>query len=275
LSKQQNKPLQQRFLITEEIYNLLKEYEELVMQDRERKTFFSYRFYKLCYLGNRDSSGHKKLDPDCFNRGGLDKMLKIFEKKVIDEIYNYKVIEKTNATLDLNELDTISVLGGHDSLDAQLHYSSNSETLVESSIQILSQSLLENINIHSGKISNSNFSKKNVFIWSSLGDEFYDLPKVPGGRCRSKNIPYECHVSECMYCIDHFVFDDKDRQLLYAENRKLEREIRLKLKFIEKVFKSTNYGHIDGSLDEELKSNANSLSTLVKQKALVEAYKHT
>jgi len=161
---------------------------------------------------------------------------------------------------------TIAVMGGHTNVNSQMHYSNHMETFVESSVQMLSNSLLNMIN-NDTTIQFSEINRLNILKFSVLGDDFYDLPKVPGGRCNSKNIPYDCHVSDCIYC-NSFTYDPKEDQVLYEIRRKVNKEIYSKLNFIKATLRNKQHNSV-----ESLESNANSLKTLVNQSAILEAYR--
>lgn len=283
----------QQIEITENVYNFLRTYEKLVSFDSERAYFFSYRFLRK----HSQLSGSTN-NPNILTRHDLARLLKSFLKNVVKLKYNYKVVELSDyMELDIDEIErpklgdtrhlafcslmlqgfnpyTIATLGGHDSMESQLHYCNHLDSFVQSSIYIISKSLMVEIVNNIAPITHDSLKKSNIFKLSSLGDAFYELPKVPGGRCKSTNIPYDCISNECCFCTKHFVYDDNERQYLDMVNKKIESEIQIKLNFLKSVIqRCCKQQQIENTILEEFKTNSNGLKALINQKAIIDTYK--
>jgi len=262
--------------ITEEIYKLFKEYNHLIKKPK-RNYFFDLVFHR----NNRRSS--------------LAYLLKEFNDEIIKGYYKCKTInvkQKKNNKIEIklprlgdtrhvafcgmmlqgfNPL-TIMEIGGHTTIDSQLHYTSHMETFAESSINQLSESMTNLILSGDSIIKTHGIGRKNIAKLANLGDSFYDLPKVNGGRCTSGNIPEDCPPTECIFCEKYFVYDD-DKEFLKILMNEKDREIKSKLDYIKHLYENAKQSKSpDLNRSEELKNNANNLRTLVKQKAVLKTY---
>lgn len=99
---------------------------------------------------------------------------------------------------------TIMEIGGHENINSHLHYSRHMDTFASSSINQISRAMTELILNGDTHLVSAGISRKNIAKLSQLGDSYYNLPKVNGGRCTSKNVPKTCPPTECIYCEKHF-----------------------------------------------------------------------
>jgi len=167
---------------------------------------------------------------------------------------------------------TIMELGGHTKLISQLHYTNHMDVFVESSIQQLSESLTISLLNDSAQVKVAMFGRKNIRKLAELGDKFYELPVVEGGRCMSDNVPQSCPTTKCAFCEKYFVYDN-DKEYLEILKFENEQEIESKLKYMKHIYGHTqDNSESDFLQNEKLMNNANSIKSLVKQRAIIDMY---
>jgi hypothetical protein len=299
------KPLN-RIKITYELYSLIKIYKDYSDTINNSNNMFSYEIFKgfLKHKRSREKLS-KKLTLDIVDTTRIARLLNNFLIEVVREKYGYTLLSKGEKYIDdfeVKEIEkillgdtrhiafcgmmlqgynplTIAQIGGHETLTEQLGYQSHLDDYIVSHTYIMAKGLRNKLT-HNKNISLSNFnmnSKSNLIRESLLGLEKYKGRKIVGGRCMSENFPYECN-SDGHYCCDYFIPDETLTQgLINKELFKVNDEIEIKTSFIKSALKHLIFAEKhDGSSDvitEDLKSNTNSLNTLMRNKATLQSYK--
>lgn len=266
----------QKIRITENLYSMVEEYKSLTI-NMDRKTIGKWTGLFAIF---------SKLRSDYVYNSMAD-LLNSYHSEVIKDIYGYKILKTrvdkeiidegsyvnaivvptlgdtrhlafTNMMLQEFNSYTMMVLGGHSSIDSQLSYTSHAHEFVESSINTISNSLSENINVNKDIISNLEYSALNRKLEILHNGNFMGYPKVDDGRC-SHSKPGECCPvnTPCQLCeyhifdmsiINHKVLDDT----INNERRKLTNLINYLGKMYKILAKKTLY-----KLDEDIINKTN------------------
>ncbi|MBN2796156.1 MAG: site-specific integrase [Clostridia bacterium] len=262
--------------ITKEMFELFIEYIEVYQPEEDREYFLDPKFQQKN------------------TRSALADLLNEFNETIIEQHYGQKSVDVDGYKNNDNEIKlprlgdtrhlafcsmmlqgfnplTIMEIGGHENINSHLHYSRHMDTFALSSINQISRAMTELIlNGDTHQVS-AGISRKNIAKLSHLGDSYYNLPKVNGGRCTSKNVPQTCPPIECIYCEKYFVFDD-DKAYLTELQLEKNNEIKTKIDYLKHLyFEVSRKSTMD--INEQIKNSANELNTLVKQKALLDTYK--
>lgn len=129
-----------KILIDEEMYQLIKRYIDLTNQYGKTETLISYRSIMSVKDSNR---GYLQKNISQFNRANLEKMIFRFYR-TIEQVYGFKVEEENqlrpNDTRHIAFMSLmmqgyspveIARLGGHQTVQTQLHYSDHKEYWVD------------------------------------------------------------------------------------------------------------------------------------------------
>ncbi len=295
LLKAKDEYAQQTFEISKKVYDLIELYKKKVEHDKTRTYLLSTREH----VKHSGQSISRINNPDIFKRSQLSDLLSKFYREIVTKKYNYKLVEKSHDVPDVMTIqkmtlgDTrhyafcslmlqgvnpyiIAELGGHKDVKTQLHYSTHIDDFINSSINTLADSMAINICNEfdqSNVINADKLSRKNIFNFSRLGDKFYELPMVDGGRCTSENIPYTCLVDDCIFCLDHFVYDPSQSLILDKYTQKINQSLNAKIEFIKIITKNVDSVSKSPQVNEKLKSNSEEIKNLIHQKALIETYR--
>jgi hypothetical protein len=263
--------------ITKDMFELFNEYEVTCHPIEKRKCFLDLKFSRN---DTRSALAYLLIE---FNEAIIEKHYGLMTLSVSDYKNSEKEIKlpRLGDTRHLafcsmmlqgfNPL-TIMEIGGHENINSQLHYSRHMDTFASSSINQISRAMTDRILNGASLSLNVGVSRKNIAKLAYLGDEYYDLPKVNGGRCTSKDIPNSCPPTECVYCEKYFVFDD-DKEFLSKLQLEKEKEIKNKLDYMKHLYAEVS-NKKKSTLDrnEQLKNSSNELNALVKQRALLDTY---
>lgn len=303
-------PILNKIKTTKETYDLTQEYLLLVDPENKSKRLLSYNSYnKFLEPAFRESAYWKKVDSDVMTTSDLRYLLAKFYNEVVTDMYNFTCIDKgiSNEKLEDYEIEriqlgdtrhlafcsmmlqgfnplTIAQIGGHYSLRGQMHYYSHLETFVDAHTYVLAKVLRDRMTTFSDI--NEFYTKHSTDIIEreKLGDEFYRLRKVEGGRCKSTNFPHDCKdLDHCIFCNNYIIDDTLTVELLNDISLKVEKEIASKLYYIKNIIKefafnidvTENKVEYDLQDQERLKTCSNTLNTLVNQKAVIDAFKLT
>lgn len=265
----------QTIKITKEMFELFNEYIEVYRPEEDREYFLNLKFQQKN------------------TRSALADLLNEFNEKVIEQHYGQRSVEIDGYKNNVDEIKlprlgdtrhlafcsmmlqgynplTIMEIGGHENINSHLHYSRHMDTFASSSINQISRAMTELILNGDTHLVSAGISRKNIAKLSQLGDSYYNLPKVNGGRCTSKNVPKTCPQTECIYCEKHFLFDDDKAYLSKLQSEK-NKEIKTKIDYMKHLYSEiSRKSTIDRN--EQIKNSANELNALVKQKALLDTY---
>lgn len=293
-------PLINEIKVTKEIFDLIQKYKSLT-SNTDSEFLLAKSFYKKFLKLDRLVAPE---DDEEITTAQLRTLLRRFYSEIITEEFNYEVIEKTISTEDYSQLKiqrmqlgdtrhiamcglllqgfnplTIAKLAGHDSLRDQMKYFDHMQSYIEASVYVLAKNLKLEFNTNYVDLEFQKTWKKNVVDRNILDDEFTSLRQVEGGKCISKNFPFECTLDSCLFCKDHFIHDNSlSPKLLEKYINIKNNNIKTKITCIQNIMKSMK------ALDDEsydidhqkmLKTENNQLKALINQRGLLEAYKLT
>ncbi|GEM_PF-2514973 len=292
--------------ITEELFNLINNYIKYCNKINNSTSLFSYEVFKENLKVPRAyETWSEKLKNDIVDVDKINNLLKNFYKEVIVGVYNYRVIaknEKDIEEMDKYEIETIQLgdtrhiafcglmlqgynpltiarIGGHETFSEQLGYQSHLDEYINAYTYMMTKNIRNKIlnGYNNLSFKSVKFSKVGLIKKESLGEELYDMLKVKGGRCSSKNFPNDCK-SDSHFTCEHFIPDETMTQdIINNELNKVNIQLESKVKYIKSLTKDLIYfGKEKEStdiIDENLKMNTKALNALLKQKALFEAYK--
>lgn len=239
------------FEIREDVYSIIRDYIDYISEFDDTKYLFS--------IGSlRRTAGLRAKDEDVerITHITMQTIYKHFKKEIIEQEYGYHMIplgQKKNEN-DIEEVKMgdvrhlaiinlmmmgynplyIMELAGHHKLTTQIGYYNHVDTFATAKSHVLKEMMKKAEN-------NLNFkdygSGDYVLQKKLLGASYYDLPLVfdGKGRCRSKNFPYECVYTECIFC-PHFIPDRNLSREYYdalkEENEKDWETLQMELKLL-------------------------------------------
>lgn len=275
-----NTPIMKEFEIPENLYFFIYDYIEYVNKIEKGPFLIPYSMYVDTH---NDKIGRKKLNAVHFS-----KVLKKFLKEIVEDKYHYEVVELGLKTND-NQIERIKMgdtrhiafmnmmmqgvnplyiqrVGGHLTLEEQIHYCSHLDTYASAKIYVLAKQITKKT-IFSNQTEVKDWgliaSKKSL-----LGLEFYSLPKVMNGngRCTSKHVPNDCVCDECLFCNYFLPEKDISQQYLKEVQQKNAKNIQLKKEVLNYLLKQTLVN------EKEIETVSLSLAALVNQKLVIDAY---
>lgn len=276
--------------ISKSLYDFISEYIAQANMFNTSKYLFNYEFIrsfiptKKTYKRNSDYCGGKS----------FGNVLKHFRKEVITDMYGYCLVAKSDDDFPLNENEleminigdtrhiaicsmmlqgineyTIAQLAGHATLTEQLTYCNHLESYTTAYTYAMAKSFQNRIRLNSHSFGLAVKSKEMIFNRRLEKDNLDEYVKLSNGYCKSKNIPNECDIDDCIFCPYFIDSGNINFDLLEEKNKIIDKEIKTKLDYIKWV---VNEGRrVKDNYD--LKVNTNSLNSLLKRKALIESYK--
>ncbi len=244
-------PIVKDFEIKEEIYSIIKDYIDYIAGFDDTKYLFS-----LQSLRKVAGSRSKEKDVERLTVMTMQSIYKYFKQEVIEQEYGYHVVplgQRKNEN-DIEEIKMgdvrhlaiinlmmmgynplyIMELAGHSKLSTQMGYYNHVDTFATAKSHVLKEMMKR-------AEKNPNFEEYSsgdyVMQKNLLGASYYDLPLVYDGkgRCRSKNFPYDCVYTECIFC-PHFIPDRNLSKEYYdalkEENEKDLEALRMELKLL-------------------------------------------
>lgn len=272
------------FQIPKNLYGFIKDYADYANELDDSKYLISHNYYS----NMNEFAKYKNVQKINLQEFGI--IFDHFIKEIVENKYGYKVVELGEKTRS-NEIERIKAgdtrhlafmnlmmqglnplyiqkLGGHYTLNEQIHYCQHIDTFMSSKTYLLSKFLKE-------KDNNINFSMNEDINWSMkqtekelLGLQFYNLPKVKNGagRCTSKNVPYDCICEECLFC-QHFIPEKDVSQEYIEEMRKSNQQnIEIKKQLLQTLLKEQIKN------ESEISQTSKNLAALTNQKMIIDAY---
>lgn len=280
--------------ITPELYSFIDYYVQFTSKISTGEFLFSNSVYKLT-----NSKTYKESEIDFIGMATLRELLLSFFNDIVHEKYGYEVIQKEDTSIEIHDSQiekiqlgdtrhiafcsmmlqgfnplTIAQIGGHYTLTEQLGYCNHLDSFVQSYTFVMTKSLRNKINQKMSKAMPANYtiSKQKIVERVLLKDDFFNFRKVKGGRCKSENFPYECQDTH-LFC-DFFIPDETlTPEILNQELSNIDSEIDLKIKYIKSLSVNLIGFKAATMIEQQLKTNTNSLNALMKQKAMLESYK--
>ncbi|MDA1570027.1 site-specific integrase, partial [Bacillus cereus] len=190
--------------IDEEMYQLINRYIELTNQFGKTDTLISYRSI-MDVKNNTSNRGYFQKNVNQFNRKNLDGMIARFYR-TIEQVYDFKVEPehqlRPNDTRHLAFMSLmmqgyspveIARLGGHKTIQTQLHYSNHKEYWVDCEVFKLMK-----------KVKNTSLSTESVGTipdevkLKAYGDEGTYKQKMKIGFCKDEE--QKCESKRCYFC---------------------------------------------------------------------------
>lgn len=280
-------PIMTDFKIPENIYTFISDFAACADELDNSKYLISHNYYNTMFAKT------KCKDKDKINRQEFTYIFDHFTKEIIENKYGYKIVEQGKKAQEyeiekIRQGDTrhlafmnmmmqglnplyIQRLGGHYTLNEQIHYCQHIDTFMSSKVYLLSKYLKQknfNINFFMNEDSNTiNWSAKQTEK-ELLGLQFYNLPKVKNGagRCTSQNVPFDCICEECLFC-QHFI-PEKDISNQYIEELKKsnQQNIEIKKKLLQTLLKEQIKN------EHQISIESKNLAALTNQKMIIDAY---
>ena len=211
-----------------------------------------------------------------------------YKKEVIEQEYGYHVVP-LGQKQDENDIEEVKMgdvrhlaiinlmmmgynplyimeLAGHHKLNTQMGYYNHVDTFATAKSHVLKEMMgntKTRMNFEDYR-SGDYVMQKNL-----LGASYYDLPLVSDGkgRCRSRNFPYECVYTECIFC-PHFI---PDRNLSREYYDALKEENEKDLEALQMELKLLIADSIDNRKFEKV---GKKIGVTLNQKILIRAYQH-
>ncbi|GFI15215.1 hypothetical protein IMSAGC009_00371 [Lachnospiraceae bacterium] len=271
------------FEIREDVYSIIRNYIDYISEFDDTKYLFS--------IGSlRRTAGLRAKDEDVerLTHITMQTIYKHFKKEIIEQEYGYHMVplgQKENEN-DIEEVKMgdvrhlaiinlmmmgynplyIMELAGHHKLNTQIGYYNHVDTFATAKSHVLKDMMKKTEN-------NLDFkdygSGDYVLQKKLLGASYYDLPLVfdGKGRCRSKNFPYECVYTECIFC-PHFI---PDRNLSREYYDALKEENGKNLETLQMELKLLMQDYTDNKRFEKV---GKEIGVTLNKKILINAYQH-
>ena len=277
-------PIMKDFKIPQELYQFIFDFIDFANEIDNSEYLISYDYYKK-FL-NKDIA--RKSNKITINK--MSYLFDRFEKEVIEDLYNYKIVEigASKDDLDIERLklgDTrhlafmnmlmqglnplyIQRIGGHYTIEEQMYYCSHIDNYMQEKTYVLSKVINEKQEVFvSNCNTNVDWGLKEIQR-ESMGLSFYSLPLTNNnmGRCTSTNFPNECQCEECLFC-KHFI-PEKNVSSMYLMEQKLknQKNIELKKELLQRLLKSKTIN------ESKVGETSMNLSSLINQNIVIDAY---
>lgn len=247
-------PIVKDFEIREDIYLIIKDYVDYIDKNSGEdgtKHLFSIKILKK-------TAGLKSKDQDVerLTHVTMQSIYRHFQKEIIEQQYGYRVVplgkrveEKDIEEIRMGDVRHLAIinlmmmgynplyimeLAGHHKLNIQMAYYNHLDTFATAKSHVLKEIMKRAENsLNFGEYRSGDY----VLQKQIMGASYYDLPLVfdGKGRCRSKNFPYDCVHTECIFC-PHFIPDRNLSREYYdalkKENEKDLEALRMELKLL-------------------------------------------
>lgn len=281
--KKFSNPIIKDFEIREDVYYIIRDYIDYISEFDDTKYLFSLQsLKKIAGLKTREK------DVERLTTMTIRSIYKHFKQEIIEKEYGYHIVPLGQRKND-NDIEEIKMgdvrhlaiinlmmmgynplyimeLAGHDKLSTQLNYCNHVDTFATAKSHVLKEMMKNSEN-------NVNFmdyeSGDFVLQKQLLGASYYDLPLVfdGKGRCRSKNFPYDCVYTECIFC--PYFIPDRNLSKEYYDALKKENEKDLEALQIELKLLMQDY--IDNRKFDKVGKD---IGVTLNKKILINAYKH-
>ena len=246
-------PVVKDFEIGKDVYSMIRDYIDYTDKIVNDKTEYLFSIQTL-----RETAGLKPKDDDVarLTHITMQTIYSHYKKEVIEQEYGYHVVP-LGQKQDENDIEEVKMgdvrhlaiinlmmmgynplyimeLAGHHKLNTQMGYYNHVDTFATAKSHVLKEMMgntKTRMNFEDYR-SGDYVMQKNL-----LGASYYDLPLVSDGkgRCRSRNFPYECVYTECIFC-PHFIPDRNLSREYYdalkEENEKDLEALQMELKLL-------------------------------------------
>lgn len=283
--KKYSSPIIKDFEIRPNIYQMIKDYIEYV--DKIYDAGGTGYLFSIKIL--KETAGLKSKDEDVerLTHITMQTIYKHFQKEIIEQEYGYHMVP-LGQKKDENDIEEIKMgdvrhlaiinlmmmgynplyimeLAGHHKLNTQMGYYNHVDTFATAKSHVLKEMMKKAEN-------NLDFrdygSGDYVLQKNLLGASYYDLPLVfdGKGRCRSRNFPYECVCTECIFC-PHFI-PDRNLSVEYFDALKEEND-----KNLETLQMELNLLISDFADGRDCERVGKEIGVTLNRKILIDAYK--
>jgi len=276
-------PIVKDFEIKEEVYIIIKDYIDYISEFDDTKYLFS-----LQSLRKVAGSRSKEKDVERLTVMTMQSIYKHFKQEVIEREYGYHVVP-LGKKKDENDIEEIKMgdvrhlaiinlmmmgynplyimeLAGHSKLNTQMGYYNHVDTFATAKSHVLKEMMKRaEKNLDFKEYSSGDY----VLQKNLLGASYYDLPLVfdGKGRCRSKNFPYDCVYTECIFC-PHFI---PDRNLSKEYYDALKEENEKDLEALKMELKLLMQDYTDKKRFEKM---GKQIGVTLNKKIMINAYQH-
>lgn len=313
LSKRRKIPLETKLELDQKTYDLIQEY---ICLTKNNKTEYllsveeQSKYFRNSHL-NKDDYTLERLNKDMFNT-----LLNSFYKEIIEAKESIKVVNfndditennKDNVMVKIRMGDTrhlafcsmllqglnpltIARIGGHESIESQLHYHQHLDTFIDANTHTLSRTLSKRI---------VDFMRGNtdhvgeMFSFRELKLKGYSLYKAKGisprkidiYNCYSECFPFECGCYSCINC-NYSEIDYENQSynkigaILQSELNKTEKDLKVKISLLSQYYQtsfkddSINISKLlfNNKTQEDFIRLSSQIETVKNNKALIEAH---
>lgn len=277
--------------VNQEIYDLILEYKETIKVYTPTPYLLSYDAYcESPRVKQSYSARTLKRNKETFTPGQLKALIVHFYDEIVEKKYGYSGLERVNPMdtrhyafcnmmLQGFNMLTIARVGGHRSLDAQIHYFSHLEHLSQSSIQYLA----DQHKFHSLDTMSSTLGDREKILRAKgmlnqySKEELDNLPSLEFGYCTYD--PQMCPVGDCRYCpylyIPQDQFTDSLISWLSDESDRINSRIKEQLHLMKSLSCNMTYNlstfEADPLAQAELSYLARNSKKLREQKSQIDA----
>ncbi|MEC0247269.1 hypothetical protein P4H65_15890 [Paenibacillus chitinolyticus] len=278
--------------INNDLVELILHYKEITKKFKRTPSLLSYDAYcesprvKQCY-----GARQYKRNLETFKPQQLKLLLTYFYDEIVEKKYDYADLERANLMdtrhfafcnmmLQGFNMLTIARIGGHKSLDAQMHYFSHLEQLSQSAVQYLADQHNKFGSINSMNTSLGIKERKlraKAILRSFTEDEMLTFAPMEFGYCTFD--PEKCPVGDCRHCPHLYIpeseFNNSVIAWLVDESDRLKSRIKEQLKLMKNLTCNMTYNfstfEYDPLAQAELSYLAANSSKLREQKAQTDA----
>lgn len=284
--KQYSSPVVKDFEIGKDIYSMIRDYIDYTDKIVNNKTEYLFSMQSL-----RITAGLKPKDSDVgkLTHVTMQTIYNHFRREIIEQEYGYHIVP-LGQKKDRNDIEEIRMgdvrhlaiinlmmmgynplyimeLAGHHRLNTQMGYYNHVDTFATAKTHVLKEIMqkAEN-NLYFKEYDSGDY----VLQKNLLGASYYSLPSVSDGRgrCRSRNFPYDCVYTECIFC-PYFIPDRnlsrEYYEVLKEENEKDLEALRMELKLL--IADTADVGSFD--------KVGKKIGVTLSQKILISAYQHS
>lgn len=281
--KKYSSPIVKDFEIRADIYNIIRDYIDFISEFDKTKYLFSLQALKKI-AGVKS----KEKDVERLTFSTMISIYKHFKLEVIEKEYGYHIVPLGQRKND-NDIEEIKMgdvrhlaiinlmmmgynplyimnLAGHYELKSQMGYYNHIDTFATAKSHVLKEMMKNSEN----NVKFTDYGSGGFVLQKQLlGASYYDLPLVfdGKGRCRSKNFPYDCVYTECIFC-PYFI---PDRNLSKEYYDALKKENEKDLEVLQMELKLLMQDYIDNRKFEKVGKD---IGVTLNKKILINAYQH-
>lgn len=281
--KKYSTPIIKDFEIRKDVYNIIRDYIDYISEFDDTVYLFSLQSLKKI-AGSRS----KEKDVKRLTHITMQSIYKHFKQEVIEQEYGYHIVPLGQRVND-NDIEEIKMgdvrhlaiinlmmmgynplyimeLAGHSRLNTQMAYYNHVDTFATAKSHVLKEMMKRTENSLEVEAYGSG---DYVLQKQLLGASYYDLPLVfdGKGRCRSRNFPYDCVCTECIFC-PHFI---PDRNLSREYYDALKKENEKDLEALQMELKLLMGDYADKRKYEKV---GKQIGVTLNKKILINAYRH-